>query len=53
MVKRDREFWLKQVIEYTSQERSKALARGDKDAAAVLVNIGASLILVKTDGKGE
>lgn len=53
MSKRDREYWLKQVMEYTSAERSKAQARGDTEAVRVLVNIGASLILVKTDGKGE
>lgn len=50
---RDGAWWLDLLAKYVDEQKGKATARGDKEAAGVLVNIGAYLILVRTDGRGE
>lgn len=50
---RDGAWWLDLLAKYVDEQKGKAAARGDKEAAGVLVNIGAYLILVRTDGRGE
>lgn len=50
---RDGAWWLNLLAKYVDEQKGKATARGDKEAAGVLVNIGAYLILVRTDGRGE